>query len=331
MKNYPNQLLTYLLALAMAAILPSCEGLNFADNDPRRHLDVEELAVRVILSSADTAAVPQGTYRALLFNETGVRSGEGFIGSSGGVLSLPVGHTSMMFHTFGTESARVKNDLAIGTAVVALPQASSHKALYEAALGRARAENEQDRDSLDIAAERQVLKGYEVVWEPDAMWMATASADVPRRIVGDEEFVVSASMRPLVTETYVSLSGVGGATNISAATAYVTGVGSAVDVRSGAVGTPAATQFSMLRHDDGLMGRFHSFGPVDGADMKLLVVLTDVAGGLWLYAYDLSGDDLSGDISLTSAMDVPEPKAEPSGGFLPVIEDWNSITIPVKL
>ena len=331
MRYNNNIFASVLMAFAVMGFLPSCDGFSLSDYDPRRPLEVEELAVRVVLSSADTIALPQGTYRALMFNEAGIRSGEGFVGSSGGVLSLPVGHSSMMFHTFGTESSRVKNDLAFGTAVVALPSAASHKALYEAALGRVRAENEQGRDSLEIVAERQVLKGYDVVWEPDAIWMATAAADVPRRIIGDEEFVVSATLRPLVMETYVSLGGVAGATNISAATAYVTGVGSAVDARSGVVGTPAASQFSMLRNGDGLMGCFHSFGPVEGVDMKLFVVLTDVAGGLWLYAYDLSGDDLSGDINLSSAMDVPEPKAEPSGGFLPMIEDWNSITIPVKL
>ena len=163
------------------------------------------------------------------------------------------------------------------------------------------------------------------------MWLASTSVDVPRRIVGEEDFVVEAQLHPLVRQTFVTLAGVCGTTNISSAVAYVCGVGSSVDAQTGKVTAPAATLFQMLRYEDGLAGRFTSFGPVEGEQMKLIVVLTDVASGLWLYVYDLDGEDLDDGVSLASDMDVPAPKVEPSGGFLPVIDDWNSQTIPVKL
>lgn len=312
-----------------------CDGFSLQEYvqeyDPRREMVLEDMTVTVHLHSADSAGVPQGTYRTLIYDEAGLRSGEGFVDAPIGSISIPKGRSLLMFHTFGTETARLKNESFIDSAIVSLPKADIHRSLYDAALARPRAENEPDRDSLEIVAERNVLSKYNVVWEPDAMWLATAMVDIPRRVVGDEPFVVDTDLRPLVSRTTVRLTGVEGTTNISAAVAYIAGMGSSVDARTGDVIIPAAMQFDMFRDENGLIGRFASFGHVKDVPAKLMVVLTDVAGGLWLYMYDFEESDAEDAVMLSSGMDVPIPRSEPSGGFLPVIEDWNSIMIPVKI
>lgn len=321
----------YFPIIGLFFLAAACDGFSLGDYDPRREMVVEETSVVIKLSSADTVNAPMGMYRALLYDEAGERSGESFVSLPEGNMSIPVGRSTILFHTFGTESARMRNDLHLDSAAVSLPLASSQRALYDAALGRPSARNEAGRDSAEIRAERLALAEYPVVWEPDVMWLASATVDIPRRIVGEEEYVVSAKLSHLVTETTVYLGGVDGLTNLSSVSAYICGVGSAVDARTGEVCKPSASQFSMFQNEGGLIGRFRSFGAVEGVSLKLLVVLTDVASGLWLYAYDLEDDVLEETMTLSSNMDIPAPEVKPAGGFLPVIDDWNSQTIPVNL
>ena len=290
----------------------------------RKPLLEENLALTLCL---DGAARQETLWRCLVYDaDKGTRLGYSFVAPEGGEVAVTSGNRLLVAHVFGCETAVLRGeDSADGLTVTTNDADAATCDLWSQLVATAPADL---RPALEGAGA--------IAWQPDAMEVALADRlTVPRR-AWEEDYAVTIPVVPAPRTATLLLPRIVGMEYISSAAVFVTGLSRGLLLRSGQpVGGYGVMMAPMYRGDaTTLRGSLSSFGECPGQRILAVVTVTDIGAGCHAYISDITDRfDASGTI-LLDGMDIVIEKPDMpdgGGGFLPVLEDWNTKIVPVDL
>lgn len=174
-----------------------------------------------------------------------------------------------------------------------------------------------------------------VMASPDCFWTGWAETDIPRVAENDENFVITVRTASAVKQGYVKLEGITGSQYIVNIECFITNMVAGKNPITGELDEEkVAEHFFLQPGDNCAQGTFNYFGVVkDETPQFLYAVVTDTAGGKYLYIYNIDPYDNERGLAyeIESKIDVPEPEYEGGGGFSPELDEWDVEFINVPL
>lgn len=173
-----------------------------------------------------------------------------------------------------------------------------------------------------------------VMSAPDCFWVGTTDAEVPRLAEEEDDFVITVRTASAVRQGYVKMTDIEGSENIANIECFVTNLLSGENPITGQLTEEIVAESFFVRPGDGFAeGVFNYFGIAKTGEPRLIyAVVTDTAGGKYLYVYEIepTEDERGLVFTFDSKMDIPAPE-HGGGGFKPELEDWDVEFVDVPL
>lgn len=319
--------------------------VSFAISCDRRPLLVEGMTVRIEVD----ASYPMGMkvpelYRVFFYSREERKAVvSDFVGPEGGRIHLPAGEYLYLVYNFDLESTILDNLEGYDAVRAFTSRASAGFSWLDGNLVLVK---ESSAGGIISKAAEDEENEARMIYEPDALYIATGEVSVPHRSEEDEEMVITAEMKDALRHGTVKVHGLTGIGNIMSVTVYLTNLsGSMYLTRSASSQEPAVICFPCgYDESSGTMsGDFLSFGMLPkeyyteyGYISQACVLVTDTAGGQYVSVEDITEqvvkyieNDSDMIIELSCILDVPEPGGD--SGFLPTLDDWVPETVPIQL
>jgi len=326
------------LALAALVALSACE---------RRPLLILSNSAVLDLTIHDTLPVVgkvfQGEhYEMRIYGHSdGVYRSSAFWEPTKDTVNIPAGNFDMVFSYFDSQVVHMDEGENIRTFHAYTRNASTTtKALFDTISNEVATRGPKVVKTQGLIG-RQYLN-CDVAWEPDWFFAGRSiDVDVPYRSEDDELFVLKADAYSEVRPVIVNVLGITGKENVSSLTAFFTGLTRGVYLSTGSPdGDAVAITFQIPVGEDGKASStyFRTFGFLPDEQNILLVLITDTAGGNYLFGFNvtdqceaaLNDPERVVEVSVSLDFEVPAPEVA-GGGLDPTVDDWNVIYHTINL
>lgn len=244
-----------------------------------------------------------------------------YLSPRGGEVYVPFGEYDYIAHNFDLESSQAGKTSAFATSVVGSYPASDD----EASLYRHMTEG----------------RGDEVHYTPDALYAAVGSLTVATAAAAsDSRQVLSARLKVLTRRLKLQVVGIKGLDNVSSVRVYFDGFASTMNLSEGRpCGTPCCYYMDCGRDrvTGGVTGVLTHYGLSQETDRSMAyIVITDIAGNAFWSAADIRGELLrqasatEGLVRIEYDITIDRPQGE-EDGFMPTLEDWIDVSVPVPI
>lgn len=258
-------------------------------------------------------------------SESGAFVTQSFLPPTGGQVSLVPDRTyDVLVYNFDTESTWLKEENwfhKIYASTSLIPDSFKTRL-------RSRSESKVDEENI--------------VYDPDHLFVGRINdVFVPARSVDAPILVLESKAESVVESWVIELTEVTGVENIGSIVGVVTGL---VEHNKIGLNERSAEYVSVyfdtptIDENGRVTARFNTFGynPASGMKPVLTLVFTDIAGNDHHYDIDISehfgGEDNDQHIFIeTDKIHIPKPMTSGSGGFVPKVDDWESVDTEIKI
>lgn len=315
------------LTLLSLLCIVSCE---------RRPLDILATSLRIIhvpdysLEYQKPTVIPEH-YRVNMYDsETGKLIYKDFIPDGGGPIISKPGKFLCFLCNFDEGHLVLTGEKDISTFHITGPDAGSGAdSTFHALQTRLQSALKSGKTTKGITSDEPYTE-QRVMALDDYFWAGQSLASIPYITESDSPHTITVHTSSVAKQGFVKLNNIKGSEYISNLQCYITNLAGGVNPVTGELDSENVTEKFFIQHhnDKTACGTFLYFGINDGKVPHFLYALvTDTAGGRYLYVYNLGPiDDGKGlFFEIDSGIIVPEPTKSGGGGFNPSVNDWSVI------
>lgn len=295
-------------------------------------------------------------------NEDGMYRNSSFVGPTGGEVFLPAGQYHVVASRFDSPSVVLDGVEHYETLRASTRDASTFSRALFSRLATEVMTRAPEVLKTDGKIWEEFLTGT-VAWEPD--WFFSGGVEnlyVPNRSAEDPVFTFEIDAPTIVHPCTLTVKGLGGRQYISGISCFLTGLARGVYLSTYEPDfEPVTITFNLpvTMEESDLCTGFRTFGFLPDEEEKvrlrngaaavkanytetrnvLFLLITDTAGGNYLFAYDVTDQCKTADVrSVTETTDivivldftVPKPE-HGGGGIAPTVSDWDIFTYEINL
>ena len=202
---------------------------------------------------------------------------------------------------------------------------------------RAQAKMEREKERVKSPSESE----ERIVYQPDHLFVGRAvNVNIPVIYEGDKDrkIVVKVDASSVVETWKVTISNIKGIEWVTSAVAIMSG-----QVESSFIGKDEDSEYVVSiyfekmidRENNMLVGYFNTFGkhPDELSLLSLDINVVDTSGEEHHFHFDVTSDffdNPENHIKVDNPIEIEEPKVE-GGGFVPEVEDWESVNKDIIL
>lgn len=339
-----------MMTLFSAALLAgSCQRRDFANKTTGVSL---ELAVKADVEHTDGVPKPELMRVDLYDPEIGDLAYTDYISSTGGKIHPAPGYYDMIVYNINTESTQIRNESNFNDVEAFTSDVSAYlkSQLKQFLASRAQARAERERVKAEQNGGSSLAEGEtaapsipeeRIVNQPDHLFVGRAeNVHIPVMYEDepDREVVIEVEANSVVETWKIVVSNIEGLQWIRSAVAIMSG-----QVESSFIGKNedsddvVSIYFEMMidRENEMLVGYLNTFGkhPDEVSELSLDINLVDTSGEEHHYHFDVTSDFFDNPeyhIDVDYPIEIEEPKVE-GGGFVPSVEDWESVNKDIIL
>ena len=328
-------LLTLLLPVFII-LAASCQRRDFANKTTGVNV---EISIDTEVDLPGGVAVPDIMRVDLYEPETGKLKYTDYISSTGGVIHPAPGNYDMIVYNINTESTQIRNESNINDIEAFTSDVSAYlkSQLAQFLAKRAQAKMEREKERVKSPSEPE----ERIVYQPDHLFVGRAvNVNIPVIYEGDKDrkIVVKVDASSVVETWKVTISNIKGLEWVTSAVAIMSG-----QVESNFIGKDEDSEdvvsiyFEKMidRENNILVGYFNTFGkhPDELSLLSLDINVVDTSGEEHHFHFDVTSDffdNPESHIKVDNPIEIEEPKVE-GGGFVPEVEDWESVNKDIIL
>lgn len=328
-------LLTLLLPVFII-LAASCQRRDFANKTTGVNV---EISIDTEVDLPGGVAVPDIMRVDLYEPETGKLKYTDYISSTGGVIHPAPGNYDMIVYNINTESTQIRNESNINDIEAFTSDVSAYlkSQLAQFLAKRAQAKMEREKERVKSPSESE----ERIVYQPDHLFVGRAvNVNIPVIYEGDKDrkIVVKVDASSVVETWKVTISNIKGIEWVTSAVAIMSG-----QVESSFIGKDEDSEdvvsiyFEKMidRENNMLVGYFNTFGkhPDELSLLSLDINVVDISGEEHHFHFDVTSDffdNPESHIKVDNPIEIEEPKVE-GGGFVPEVEDWESVNKDIIL
>lgn len=313
-------LLTFAVVMALVTFSASCKrrALTTADNNVMVNITIDKDIVNYVMKEP-----PQLMRNAFFIAGGGSFAAHAFLPSTGGFVNvIPGRNYDLLVYNFGTKSTVINDEYDLSGLYATTNEVSE---VYKSKL----------------KSRSQSTPGEKIVFEPDHLFVGkVADAYVPVRGADAPPVVIDVNASTVVQSWKLKVDKVSGKQWIAGVAGVITGLseGCMLSQRLASKMTVSVFFETQKIGEDGVLeASFNTFGYIPGADQKLSLVITDIAGQGHEFNMDISKQFIDNPEQLiyikTDKIVIEEPEEGPQtgGGLAPEVDQWQNIENNIEI
>ena len=315
-----RRVLIYVILLV--GILSSCERRILLEADYTVNLNI---SINKDITNYVVEKDPSIMRCVFYDSETGGFVTQAFLPPTGGQVSLVPARTyDVLVYNFDTESTWLKEENwfhKIYASTSLIPDS------YKTKLRSRSTDSKVDEENI--------------VYDPDHLFVGRLNdVFIPARSVEATAVDININAESVVESWVIDITTITGTENVGSVVGVVTGL-----VEHNKIGlNERSNEFVSVYFDTPVLGddgrltaRFNTFGyNQDSSEPQILtLVFTDIAGNDHHFDFDISDQFKNNEhqvISIgTDEVDIPKPMTSGSGGFVPKVDEWESVDTEIRI
>lgn len=314
-----------LLFLALMALVFSCKPIHLfrPEADVYLRLKIVLHEEEVLDEGDEVVKMPEQVLVYFYDAETHEKVAEDLLPPEGGFVDIPAGTYDIIVYGLGCDYTKVDGVITRGTV-----RAYTEETGVQVRVTRVTDPFENPNQSIN--------------YEPDYLFVGKAEqVVVPVRSEEERTIVIDIVLRSIVERYTLVIKHLNGAEHLSSMQAYITGLAPAKYLWDGRFPNTQPVAVSYPVRLQAVSGEFHTpfhiFGRFTGPgnESYLDLIATDTAGNKFLWVFNVTDqfdnpDNTRHLIIVDEQMDIPDNPGD-VGGFIPEVDEWGTIIIPINL